>query len=670
MRRGPEPETFHPAWRRLAIGCVLAVVIIGTIARIPRDVAPDSDFAVIDSQVLQTLRGWQPVGAYSRFGAHHPGPLYFQVLAPAYLVSGYRHLSIELTVALINVASVIGLWWLIRRFAQSRATAVASLLLVGLYLWRMDGLLVSPWNPHVPLMPFGLLLVAAAAVVAGAVELLPLVVFLASFVVQAHMGLVPVTAAALLVTAAAVVVRIAKDRRSGSSNAPALRRSLIVAASVAALVWAVPIVDELRPGGLHNLRELGHFFGTATPYSPRQAGHAFEQLVIAPFSPQLGLEWGGLHIPPTDPVVRAAMIAEGIALVAAIVIAWRRRHRFETALGVICFAGSIAGLVAVRRLPEEVHEYTVLWVTVLGVSIWTVVAGELIDGILRAVRQAAGESRPKIARMLLPVASAALVLLAARQLMNWRATDVRSSPQIEILTSLVRQQLPARAGARPMILVPQEIWGVATGVALQLYRGDVRPMVDADWVSMFGTPFAPVTPPDVTVTFAQEEQHLNDVEHRANYRLLGRAGDVYAYRVDAAPASTIAPGPLVVTDYARSLLAPPDRLVDGVVEPASAATRVGFADPEDYVTVRLPAGAIGVRLWGSPGTVWQLRCTAGDRPFERTGRVTMAEGPAPARGDAYPSELPSCQLLKIAPAQTGSEYWLTEIGVLVAPSSR
>lgn len=660
-------ETPRVTWRHVTLGCVLAVLLIGVVARVPRDVAPDSDFAVIDSQVLQTLRGWQPVGAYSRFGPHHPGPLYFQVLAPAYLISGYRHLSIELTVALINVGAVIGLWWLIRRHAGSRATGVASVALLGLYLSRMDGLLVSAWNPHVPMMPFALLLVAAAAVVAGAIELLPLVVLLASFVVQAHMGLVPVAAATALVTAAAVAIRIIRNGRPGGRIDPAVRRSVIAAVGVAALVWAVPIVDELRPSGFHNLRELVHVFGNLSPFNPRLAGHAFEQLVIAPFSPQLGLEWGGLHIPPTDPAVRATMIVEGIALAIAIVMAWRRQHAFEAALGALCLAGSVAGLIAVRRLPEEVHEYTVLWVTVLGVMIWTVVAGELSDWIAGAIRRPAGESRPAIARILLPIASAAVVVLAGWQLMNWREKDLRSSQQIETLTSLVRQQLPSRLGARPMILVPQDIWGVATGVVLQLYRGDVRPMVDADWVSMFGTPFAPTAPPDVTVTFAQEEQHLNDVEHRVNYRLLGRAGDVYAYRVDPMPASTVGAGTLAIADYARSLPVSPDRLVDGVIESTPVA-RVAFADAEDYVTVRLPPGAIGVRLWGSPGTVWQLRCATGDRPFERTGRVTLADGPAPGRGDAYPAELPACQLLKIAPALAGSDYWLNEIQILIASS--
>jgi hypothetical protein len=659
--------TVRVTWWRATLACVLAVLVVGLVSRVPRDVAPDSDFAVIDSQVLQTLRGWQPVGAYSRFGAHHPGPLYFQMLAPFYLVSGYRHLSIELAVALTNVASVIGLWWLIGRHARTRLLPLVSVALVGIYLWRMDGLLASPWNPHVPLMPLGLLLVSAAVVVGGSVELLPLVVLLGSFVVQAHMGLVPVAAATLFVTTTAIVVGIVKSRRAGAPVSPSLRRSLMIAAAVAALVWAVPVIDELRPAGLHNMRELAHFFATAAPFNPRRAGHAFEQLVIAPFSPQLGLEWGGLHIPPTEPAVRATMTVEAIALVVATAVAWRRRHAFEAALGVICLVGSIAGLVAVRRLPEEVHEYTVLWVSVLGVFIWTVVIGELLDWIARAVRGPSRESTPAIARYLVPVASAALVLLAARQLVNWRATDVRSSPQIEVLTSLVRAQLPARAGSRPMILVPQDIWGVATGVALQLYRSDVRPMVDADWVSMFGTPLAPTEAPDVTVTFAQEEQHLNDVEHRANYRLLGRAGDVFAYRVEATPTSGIAPGPLAITDYARSLPTPPDRLVDGVVESLNANTRMVFADPEDYVTVRLPPAAIGVRLWGSPGTVWQLRCATEDRPFRRIGRATIG-GAEPTRGDAYPSELSSCQLLKIAPALPDKGYWLTEVQVLVAPA--
>jgi hypothetical protein len=51
-------------------------------------------------------RGVWPLGPYSRFGWHHPGPLYFYLLAPLYAAGGFRFVGINVSAAIINLTSL------------------------------------------------------------------------------------------------------------------------------------------------------------------------------------------------------------------------------------------------------------------------------------------------------------------------------------------------------------------------------------------------------------------------------------------------------------------------------------------------------------------------------------------------------------------------------------
>ena len=77
----------------------------------------------------------------------------------------------------------------IRYGAGALPVTLAAWLL--LYLIRMPELASSFWNPHFLILPLAALLVACATVSAGHQRAWPLVAFLASWVVQAHIGLLP-----------------------------------------------------------------------------------------------------------------------------------------------------------------------------------------------------------------------------------------------------------------------------------------------------------------------------------------------------------------------------------------------------------------------------------------------------------------------------------------------
>ncbi len=644
-------------------GVAAVLVVIAIVIRRLADTAPESDFALIDLAVLRVLEGWQPVGAYSRFGWSHPGPLYFQVLAPLYALSGHRHLSVVVTVALVNGASILGLLAVLWRY--SAGLTAAAILWLSIYLFRLDGVLASPWNPFAPLLPLALLLVVAAAAASGAYRLLPLLIALASFVVQTHASFIAVAVTATLTAIVMIAIDVLAARQKHVAVDRSLRRSLVAAVLTFCVLWAVPVIDELRPNGGTNLRKIAAFVMHAEPHDPRLAAHAFEHLIVAPLISPLRL-WNATPLPAREPAVRLGVEVQAVALVVATAVLLMRRKRFESRLALIAVAATLAGFAAVRRLPEAPLEYTIMWVTILGVLNWTVITAVPFDALCSwLTRRVASRSwtRPRWVGLFV---TAAVAVACALEVIDLRAADVQATPRIATLTDLVRARAARLEASTPLVLVPQSFWGVATGVVLQLRLAGLHPHVERGRLPMFGDDLAPTGDERLTIALAQFDDHNEDVRNRSNYDELGKADDVYVYAVDPPPPHIVFDGPLKVVDRSSSI-EQPARLVDGDRESIGGETSphaVRFSDGEEFVTLDLPSGrALGVRLFGEPGSTWQLRCARADAAFTRIGRVTIGE----TTGEAFLWTLDGCRQLKVSPVTNAEPSWLTELEVLVSP---
>jgi hypothetical protein len=650
-------------WLWIGAAGILLMAVAIAIRRLT-DTAPESDFALIDLSVLRVFHGWQAVGAYSRFGWSHPGPLYFQLLAPLYELSGHRHLSIVTTVAAINGACLVAIAAILRRY--SAALAIAAVVWLAVYVVRLDGLLASPWNPYVPLLPLALLLVSAAAAASGAYRLLPLVAALASFVVQTHVAFLAVTAMTIGIMAAIIAIDVLPARREKPPDDGSLRRGVAVAVLVTCVVWLVPIVDEVRPAGAHNFQRMSGFFTHAAPHDPRLAARAFEHLIIAPLSPGLRL-WGDTRFEGREPGVRIVAEVQAAGLVIAAGAFLARRQRFESRLAIIALGASLAGLVAVRALPEAPLEYTLKWVTILGAINWIVVTALLLQLAWSVAMRGAGRPARLTSAWVTAAVTVALIGECTREIRALRAIDVQASPRIQKLAELVRLKVRDAGVTDPLVHVPQAFWGVATGVVLQLRLDGLRPRVDADWVSMFGQDCTPTGNERVRVALAQFEEHSEDLRHRSDYERLGAVDGIFAYAVNPPPASDAVPAPLNVVDHSAAVVAP-RRISDdelGQARDATSASAVTFSSGGAYVTVELPATrAIGVRVLGQPGSTWQLRCAHAGGEFARIGRVTVGDD---GSGTSFLWTLDGCRLLKISPAAEGDSAWLTELQVLAAP---
>ena len=78
----------------LLLSALVCAALIA-LARQAADAPATSDMAVIESYTLLASRAELLLGAYSRFQWHHPGPLYFYLLAPFYALSGEKTAGLD-----------------------------------------------------------------------------------------------------------------------------------------------------------------------------------------------------------------------------------------------------------------------------------------------------------------------------------------------------------------------------------------------------------------------------------------------------------------------------------------------------------------------------------------------------------------------------------------------
>src|SRR5919201_1559382 len=120
---------------RLAVVCVGLAILTIAIAALGHRAPPFreiSDGAVLEIYTLEALEGRLLVGPYSRFGWHHPGPLFFYFEAPWYWLSGRHTVGMQYGALMINVAAVAVIVW---SLAQTAPVPLAGAVSVAVALF-------------------------------------------------------------------------------------------------------------------------------------------------------------------------------------------------------------------------------------------------------------------------------------------------------------------------------------------------------------------------------------------------------------------------------------------------------------------------------------------------------------------------------------------------------
>jgi hypothetical protein len=502
-------------WRRLAL-VMLAICGLLAAVDVARGAAPTwpiADAAVIEMYTIHALHGQQLLGPYSQFGWHHPGPAMFYLLVPFYLAGGPTMVSLNAGALAINLISIVAIAWVVWRNTQTTPVLTIALgCLMFLYLLRVHVVMASAWNPHIGILPLLALIIMCAALAAGDVRLLPASALFASFIGQAHIGLVPVTAA--VVVAALVFLAACREpgRRPGSTD-PGRRRSLAVWANLTAWllvpVWVLPVAEELTqtPG---NMTLVWRFFsGVGRTGQPVEAAfRAAADMLLGVFRPDFHPAWGWLVRPSPSVWPVALAVLETVALAAVGLWAWRAHRRFHAMLAALCGLASIVAFWSATRIFGEIVDHDVFWASALGSIGVAIILGAVASKGDRwlSVRFPTGEITAAMC-VVFAVASIALGFGELRTLEQRSHTLDAEQTAVRALTRDVRIGLGQLRIQRPLFRLDGEAFGIGSGVVLQLQKARTSFAVTDYLISLFGRPFAASGDEDADLTICGEAMH-------------------------------------------------------------------------------------------------------------------------------------------------------------------
>lgn len=451
----------------------LAPFVVAIVTRAGRDYVPVGDIALMDLRVRDVWSSDVPlVGAYSRFGWNHPGPAAFYLLAPVSIVFGQPAWATLVGNALLQGAVVAAIAWVAWR-SGGQARLLGTLALVGLAFGAMGpSMVLDAWNPNVAYPMFVLFVLLVWILSYGTPLVLPAVAAVGSFLVQAHLGYLPLVAAA---TVLAVVLCVRDDLRW-----PAFRRPLAWTLVALVALWTPTLVHELvHPS---NVRRLAR--AQTDPAEPVLGLSGAARVLAEEFRvppPWLGGEHRLDEIENTV-VLQSAwwlVIPLGLLIVAALAMR-RRRVRGSAALLALTATLSVVGLASIARVVGRVERYVFYWRVPLALLV-VFVTGWALWLALRL-------DESPLARRIASVALAAIVVVASV------TTSVRIAQVDEVSDAepVAREALAAAdssLGDGRRVLVRAAgvgFLGIERTIVNELDRDGVDVVVDEDLGFQFG----------------------------------------------------------------------------------------------------------------------------------------------------------------------------------------
>ncbi|MGQ0825480.1 MAG: 6-pyruvoyl-tetrahydropterin synthase-related protein [Actinomycetota bacterium] len=332
-----------------AIALLPLIVAVGT--RAGRDYLPTGDIALMDLRIRDVWSRDIPLtGPYSRLGWNHPGPLPFWLMAPISGVTGRAAWGTQIAGVLLQGAAIVAIAWLSFRRRGLRFLAAVLAVVTLAYGAVGPSMLLEPWNPRVA-FPFSILFLLLAWFVAeGNAQLLAPLAFVASVLVQSHVGYAPLVAVVVVVALVLLVWRTDAEP------------SFPVIATVGVLVicWAPVVAHEFTRE--HNIDRMADYFSERDGAIGARAAAGLYGEEFEPPPPWLG----GQHrvdrftdsaIPANETWVLVPLAALG----AAAVLARRQRDADATTFIVLVGAATAAGLWSLARITSNPAGYLFYW---------------------------------------------------------------------------------------------------------------------------------------------------------------------------------------------------------------------------------------------------------------------------------------------------------------------
>jgi hypothetical protein len=329
---------------------------------------PPSDLAVEVMRISEVGGRHTPlVGAHSRYGWDHPGPVLFWALAPFKWRFGTT--GVLVGVVVLNALAIVGALLVARRRGGLPLVVLVGAAVLTLTWALGPSLLADPWNPWVAVLPFFTFVLLAWDLADGELWALPWLVGVGTFLVQTHLGyallVLGLGLTGALLARGALRHGPAGDRAIAGSTA---RRYGLVSLVVAAVLWLPPILQQLF-GADGNLTAILRF--VRHPSEPAVGWRTAWGIL----GTELGFPgaWlGGRELDVFGVRTRGTVPAVVLLLATAVLgaAAWRIGAASAGRLATLALIASGLGVVSGARVTGAVGSYLVRWWWVIAAVIW------------------------------------------------------------------------------------------------------------------------------------------------------------------------------------------------------------------------------------------------------------------------------------------------------------
>ncbi len=388
MRRVPRFVRRLPVWTAPAAATAvtliaLAPVITVVVQRVGRTYLPIQDQAVIDLRVRDVLtfsRNTPLVGVYSHDWFSHPGPAMFYLVAPFARVFGNAPWATLVGFALLQGLAIAWTARLAWKTGGLRWTAVWMALVSLSYaaITPHAWVLQRAWNPNVAFPFFILFLLQCWVVARGDPRRLVGFVFVASFLVQTHVGyaiLVVILGGWALISFAGQLRR--QHVRIGRSN-------LLWSAVVLAVMWFPVLALDPLLDAPSNLQRLAHFFLTSPGRHLGFPGLGYLATEFRWVPPWLGgSERFTLFTQSLIPSPLGWLVVPVVLVAVAWCSSWRARRRELRLLTQLVAVLLVACAISIALVNEAPKSYLFFWRIVAGTATVVLTLTVVVDALAR-----------------------------------------------------------------------------------------------------------------------------------------------------------------------------------------------------------------------------------------------------------------------------------------------
>ena len=341
--------------------------------------------------------------------------------------------------------------------------------------------LLQVWNPTLAFPFFALFVLQAWLVARGEWRRLLGLAFVATFLVQTHVGYVPLVG---LIALWAVVRLALASRRAGVRLWSA--RVLGPPAAVLAVTWCLPLVVDPLVVSPSNLSRLVRFtFGSPPGKLPAvglRGGLGYLAAEFHPVPPWLGGADPTSYFTALTPERSAAWLIVPVALVAATYALARRRGRGDLAvLSELLGLELVAGVAAISLVDGPPYPYVFYWRAIIGSSV-------VVLSLMACAQLVRPPRRRAAVATLAAVLVAALVASSARLTADVARSNGPVSPIAPAAAAVLRQLAASGQPAGPVLVrnAGSTLQGLWSALVDQLVR-ERRPVyVPSDAGYIFG----------------------------------------------------------------------------------------------------------------------------------------------------------------------------------------